>query len=804
MKKVIYIFFCIAALLFYCVPARGEANDYYTDMKDSFAGDAVKELAGQGIVKGVAPGKFGPEQYITREHFCVLAAKTLGVTPVYPDSPSFKDLSPRDPAYGYVEALARLGLISGNGTGCFKPGEPVKRQDAAVIAYRAAGDSAAGEAKISDSGMVSPYAAGAVDFVTLKGWMSAGNGYFYPLQGLTRGQAAVLAKYLYDERKWQAMTSLRDVAPRKKSAGKNQQLSLAPLPPEEILSYTPVYGLDAPDLASMEAYGKFTARGRAGNTLITVNAGDSWYNVEMAIADASVQTGGDALSATGGTKGETELEYTYRVEQASPDSTFQNMEQKQYSGPVDGLQSSGEIWTGFLRQQGRDITADLGRVTSVSQISLEFKQDVNAGIKMPEYLKCAVSVDGEKWYYLGRVNHGVSPADSSVQTRALQLTFPPVNAKYVKISFPVDVYVFARHLSIRGGLPADKPAVLSSGNWAGIAELNYLLIPDMKDILLIYSGTVANGSPVTWNTGDFLPLAGYLDTGGAVRGRMFDTMLFLPFPGTTGNRDNWSAYLDSLFAPGQQLQALDQAVASVNNALGDSAREKVILTLPYPDPQQHQFGTLDKGEGPLSFSVEDVDGEKALANRLQALQWYYAALKEKWRGADFKNLELAGIYWYKENIDNRIPGERELVVNTAKMVRDDGQRFFWIPYFGAYGYQNWRSYGFSHVILQPNFYTADDIVEDRMSHAAEHAGRYNLGVELEIDDRITYSRNNFDLFYRELDWADRLGLDGSVTNAYYAGSKTLLNVRNSDVPQIRAIYDDLYRWINGTYQPKGN
>ncbi len=802
MKKIICYIFCLSVVLFFCAPARGESNNAYTDLKDSFAGDAVRELTAQGIIKGVAPGKFGSGQYITREHFCVLLAKTLGITPVYPERPSFNDMPPDDPAYGYVEALARLSIVAGYDTGGFKPGDPVRRQDAAVIAYRAVDESAAGEAKISDMGLVSPYAAGAVTFVALKGWMNDGNGFFYPLKELTREQAAVLAKHLYDHRKWQALTSLRDVTTRKATAGKDQLLSLAPTQAEEILSYTPVYGLDAPDLAAIDANGTLTARGRAGNALVTVNAGYNWYNAALTLTENEVQPAGEKLSPVGEIKEEGELEYTYKVEQFAPDSAFQQMENKQYSGPVDGLPSGSDIWTGFLRQQGRDITADLGRVTSVSKVSLEFKQDINAGIRMPEYLKCSVSVDGEKWYHLGRVNHGVTPMDRSVRSSVLQLTFPPVNARYVKISFPVDVYVFARHLSIKGGLPPENPAVFSHGEGAGVADPDYMLIPDMKDILLIFSG--ANGSLGTWTAGDFLPLVGYLDAGGAVKGRMFDAMLFLPFPGTTGNKDNWGAYLDNLFIPGQQLYALDQAVAAVNNALHTSIKEKVILTLPYPDPQQHQFGTLGNGAGPLSFSVEDVDGEQALANRIQALQWYYGNLKEKWRGADFKNLELAGIYWYKENIDKRVPGEKELVVNAARMVRNDGQRFLWIPYFGAHGYEDWRSYGFSHVILQPNFYTADNIPEDRMDHAAERAGRYGMGVELEFDDKITYSRYYYDLFYKELDGASRLGLDGAVTNAYYAGAKTLLKVWNSGVPQIRAIYDDMYRWINGTYEPQVN
>lgn len=88
-----------------------------------------------------------------------------------------------------------------------------------------------------------------------------------------------------------------------------------------------------------------------------------------------------------------------------------------------------------------------------------------------------------------------------------------------------------------------------------------------------------------------------------------------------------------------------------------------------------------------------------------------------------------------------------------------------------------------------------------MDMASKLARRYGMGIELECDEGMLYSRYDYDLFYKQLDKAHQLGLDGDTTNAYYAGTikGTLVTAARSNVPQIRGIYDDIYRWISGTY-----
>jgi hypothetical protein len=115
--------------------------------------------------------------------------------------------------------------------------------------------------------------------------------------------------------------------------------------------------------------------------------------------------------------------------------------------------------------------------------------------------------------------------------------------------------------------------------------------------------------------------------------------------------------------------------------------------------------------------------------------------------------------------------------------------------------ENWRSYGFTHVFLQPNYYATQDPPEDRMDQAAARARGYGAGLEIELDNRVLSTRYYYDLFYNELKKDHELGLDGDTPNAYYVGfAQTLLDAEKSDLPEIRKVYDDLFRWISGTFE----
>lgn len=803
MKTIKRLAACLALILALYGGTAARAEDgraTFKDIKGSFAEASVSRLAGLGIIDA-AGEEFRPGDSISRLEFAVMLAKSLGIQPVYPEVSSFSDVLPGTPEAGYLEALAGAGVIKGQG-GSFSGSQPLLRQDAAVMIHQSMGgayERTSLNDRYADRETISPYAAGSVAYVTGKSIMGGSGGSFYPLRELTRAEAAVLAARLLDIRKGQALTAIPVISPRQLSLGEGAASKLEIGGPEQFPSFTPVFGTDSPEVCLVSPEGVVQGK-RQGNGTITVNKGLNSYVVKTGVL-SSRSSSENSSSVTGEVYQASPVpDMTYTIKQQSPDTAFQETEKNGHPGPPEGLASNSDTWTGFLRQQGRDITVDLKTVRPVTEISMEFMQNAGWGVFLPGYMKGEVSVDGVTWYHLGYVYHGVSPSDPDERLANLTISFTPVNARYVRVSFPVDIWVFARRLSVKEMPAAARPAVLACAGEEGGQTGNYMQVPNINDILLVYTGNKSDTQTLT--LADFLPLVGYQDSNRNISGRMFDSMLFLPYYDMPVTRDGWAAYMDDLFSPGRQLAALDEAVARMNSLTGLAVREKVILGIPYPDVAQQDFGALREGEESLDFSEQSAGREQSARDRLAAVQWYYREIMSRWSGAGFKNLDLSGLYWYGESIENTNGGEKELVQGTARLVRDGGQNFFWIPYFGTKGYENWRSYGFSHVFLQPNYFAQDSPPEDRMDRAAQTARDYGMGIEMELDENVLYDKNYYDLFVRELQKGHQLGFDGGMTNAWYAGNvkKTLVQAARSDAPETRALYDDIYRWINGMYQ----
>ena len=782
-----------------------QKTPYFSDIKGSFAEDSINKLFEMGIIKGVESKEFCPTQNLNRYDFAVIIAKTLGIQPIFPLEPTFSDIPSGTVETGYVEAIFKLGLIKGLDKTHFGANQLLLRQDAAVILHRAMAEEnelLSFNGKYIDTDQIAPYAQKAVAYVTYKGWMTGSENCFYPSRQITRAEASVLAYRLFKIRKGQATTAISNISSEKVRIRTNATYQPKQRNSKKPLSFTTSYGMDNQAVSSITPDGILLSGKEAGSGLITVNAGNNKYSVLTEVYSPKTKVTKDVQkNMTGDLITEQADISTYTVEQEEPDPVYQQLEQKSYPGPVEGINSESDTWTGFLRQKKRDITVDLKMVGSVSNISMEFNRDENSGIYWPDYLQCSVSLDGVGWYELGYAYRGAN-TDTTKQNITLALSFPTVNARYIRISFPVELWVFARHLSIKGGMPAVKPAILAHAVPKNINTTSpYLQVPGCKDILLIYTGN--NSEKADWTTGDFLPVVAYMDENRRIKGRMFDTMLFLPYMfEITCTKDDWNAYIEDLFTPEKQLSALNVSVGQINEITGLQEKEKVILSLPYPDINQQDFGQLEKGAPSLSFSEAQLGKDQSEKNRFAALEWYYYKLMDKWEKAGFNNLELVGIYWYEESVDHHnILSEKALVQKTARLIHDHKQKFFWIPYYGALGFEDWKSFGFDYAFIQPSYYNKEHPPLERMDKAADLARKYNMGIEIEFDDEILNEASFNELLHKQLDKAHQLGLDTqNTTRAYYMGLRSIVTCSRSNLPQARATYDDLYKWLNGNYQ----
>lgn len=471
--------------------------------------------------------------------------------------------------------------------------------------------------------------------------------------------------------------------------------------------------------------------------------------------------------------------------QGQYDATFSQMEQT-YNAPLWG----GDGWRGFLRQGGRDITLTLPQSYSLQTISIQMEQNARSGIYYPSHVDFSANVNGS-WVELGTVRPVIPPTDKRSTTYTFRIDAKGVRTQQLRISFPVQVWVFARHLTITGSTVGGGSTNLSpeTGGSPGVQQP---LSPadarshGIRNMLLVYTGD--HGDAGTWSTADFLPMVMYQPPNGAPAQHLFDSVLFLPYSTLQDTQGAWQAYLDDLFRPGQQLSALDAAVGQANQILGTPGyREKVVIALPYPVYGDGVWGVANGVSLNFDGSAQDPN---ALSARMQALQWYMQTLQADWNRAGFQNLTLVGVYWENEQIDPGAPAEARLVGGAAQAAHAQGWPLFWIPFYDAPGTDAWNQAGFEAAWLQSNFIEQGTAADARRITEAEQAARRDgLGIEVELTDGVLQDPGMQAEYQAFLQQLQQDGFTGAVSHAYYAGSKLLVTAAQSPDPAVRAVYD---------------
>lgn len=101
-----------------------------------WAQEAIYELAKKGIVSGTGNGCFSPSDYITREQFLTMIVRLYDLK-AEKSSVDFMDTKSDAWYYPYIAAGTQNGIINGIGNGMFGIGSYISRQDMALIASRA-------------------------------------------------------------------------------------------------------------------------------------------------------------------------------------------------------------------------------------------------------------------------------------------------------------------------------------------------------------------------------------------------------------------------------------------------------------------------------------------------------------------------------------------------------------------------------------------------------------------------------------------------------------------------------------------
>lgn len=308
----------------------------------------------------------------------------------------------------------------------------------------------------------------------------------------------------------------------------------------------------------------------------------------------------------------------------------------------------------------------------------------------------------------------------------------------------------------------------------------------ISDLVLIYQGGTHR---LLWTGEQLAPYVSFRDSSGGNERWLFDGFLFIEFKDNRGHeyahgygqkparKQDWEFLLNRNFEPGVALHALDSVAGATASRLGQPLRErKVVLTIPEPIMSQTGWGVL--GADTLDFN--------RLADRVRACRWYIDEAIGRWKAFAPRNLTLAGFYWVAEHSAE----SNEILPEVARLIRERGKRFFWIPYWNAAGAGQWKQSGFDAAYQQPNHFFHPEVPDTRLDEALAFARRNGMGMEMEFDQRAISSPGEFrPRLTAYLEHFKNHGALDSAAIAYYEGGGALLAMWQAKDPAVKKLYE---------------
>lgn len=172
---------------------RTEWNNPYSDVAaGAWYYDAARYVTENGLMKGVGGGHFAPNDTLTRAQLVQILYNRAG-RPAVQTGSRFSDVGLGAWYDDAVAWAASEKIVSGVGGGRFAPGDPVTREQMAVMLWRYAGRPAATEKELSftDADQAGGYALDALRWAVERGIISGKSGGVLDPKGLaTRAQTA--------------------------------------------------------------------------------------------------------------------------------------------------------------------------------------------------------------------------------------------------------------------------------------------------------------------------------------------------------------------------------------------------------------------------------------------------------------------------------------------------------------------------------------------------------------------------------------------------------------------------------------
>jgi hypothetical protein len=101
--------------------------------------EPVRRMVCRRVISGYPDNTFRPYANATRGQLTKIVVLGFNMSIYMPATPTFSDVAPDHPFYGYVETAAHEGLVSGYPDGTFRPFNNVTRGQLTKIVVEAAG-----------------------------------------------------------------------------------------------------------------------------------------------------------------------------------------------------------------------------------------------------------------------------------------------------------------------------------------------------------------------------------------------------------------------------------------------------------------------------------------------------------------------------------------------------------------------------------------------------------------------------------------------------------------------------------------
>ena len=159
-----------------------------------WAKNAIEKLYKKGILAGVGNEQFAPGELITREQMAKIICTAFKMSGTDAEYTAFNDMDSAKWYAPYVKAVSQNGIMNGIGDNHFGIGQPVTRQDFAVIISRLLNTSQIDDnLSFTDFDEISDYAKQSVLQLASKNIITGfSDGSFKGKQPCTRAQAAVI------------------------------------------------------------------------------------------------------------------------------------------------------------------------------------------------------------------------------------------------------------------------------------------------------------------------------------------------------------------------------------------------------------------------------------------------------------------------------------------------------------------------------------------------------------------------------------------------------------------------------------